>query len=235
MARANLGVLGGMGPLASAEFLQTIYRLNLALPEQGSPVCIVCSDPTFPDRTAAIVNGSVQALGERLARALESLVRIGATRLIITCVTAHYALPFLPPTLHRKVISLVDLAVQELAAFPRPRLLLASDGTRRARLFESHERWPSVADWVQFPDARHQAELHNWIFRLKSGEPAADCLSWLDRLSARYGTDGFIFGCTEFHLLQRPLAEIGEGDVQAERGVVDPLWIAARDLRKLLH
>ena len=45
-----LGVLGGMGPLASAELVHTIYRLNVAEPEQGSPALLLRSDPSIPDR-----------------------------------------------------------------------------------------------------------------------------------------------------------------------------------------
>ena len=52
-----LGILGGMGPLASAEFLKTIYEYGTRDLEQRSPACILYSDPTFPDRTQTIVNG----------------------------------------------------------------------------------------------------------------------------------------------------------------------------------
>lgn len=51
--RDPLGVLGGMGPLASAEFLKTIYECSVAGGEQRSPSVIMYSDPTFPDRTEA--------------------------------------------------------------------------------------------------------------------------------------------------------------------------------------
>ena len=48
-----LGILGGMGPLASAEFLKTIYEYGTRDLEQRSPACILYSDPTFPDRTSS--------------------------------------------------------------------------------------------------------------------------------------------------------------------------------------
>ncbi len=53
----RLGILGGMGALASAELLYTVYRLNTTEPEQGSPVCLLYSDPSIPDRTGAILRG----------------------------------------------------------------------------------------------------------------------------------------------------------------------------------
>ncbi len=41
-----LGILGGMGPSASAEFLKTIYEYGISDLEQRSPACSLYSDPT---------------------------------------------------------------------------------------------------------------------------------------------------------------------------------------------
>jgi aspartate/glutamate racemase len=78
--RGRLGIIGGIGPLASAEFLRTIYRLNAADPEQQAPDCILFSDPSFPDRTACIQAGTTPQLTARLVASLEELVRLGAER-----------------------------------------------------------------------------------------------------------------------------------------------------------
>jgi aspartate racemase len=80
---ATLGILGGMGPLASAAFLDSVYRLNTTEPEQRSPVCVVLSDPTFPDRTAAILKGETGPLTARLAAALDRLIGMGADRILV--------------------------------------------------------------------------------------------------------------------------------------------------------
>jgi aspartate racemase len=55
-----------MGPLASAEFVKTIYEYNLASREQEMPACILLSDPTIPDRTEAIQNGAEEKVVARL-------------------------------------------------------------------------------------------------------------------------------------------------------------------------
>src|SRR5260221_377430 len=104
-----LGILGGMGPLASAEFLKTIYRLNLSGSEQEAPSCVLLSAPSFPDRTAAILNGSTAILVTRLTQALEELASLGAERIVIACVTIHHLLPDVPERLRRRVVSLLDL------------------------------------------------------------------------------------------------------------------------------
>jgi aspartate racemase len=227
---STLGILGGMGPLASAEFLRTLYRLNLAEREQCAPVCVLLSDPSVPDRTDAILAGDVRELTARLEAALEQLLASGADRIVIACVTMHYVLPRLPERLRRRVINLLDLIVDGVLDSPRPRLLLATTGTRAGRVLESHARWCDIAPWLVSPGDDDQRQVHEWIYRLKTGAAADDCLSWLDCLADRYDVDGFVYGCTEFHLVSglRAAAPARDWDV------IDPLWIAASELRSLL-
>ncbi|HEY2290500.1 MAG TPA: aspartate/glutamate racemase family protein [Thermoanaerobaculia bacterium] len=221
-----------MGPLASAAFLGALYRLNLVEPEQETPSCVLLSDPTFPDRTEAILAGSTGVLVERLEPALRSLLAQGADRIVIACVTIHHVLPSIPEPLRRKVISLLDLMVDEILAAPRRRLLLATTGTRTARIFESHERWSQIEPWVVFPGEEDQRTLHEWIYHhLKAGSSGEECLRWIDSLAARYDVRGFLFGCTELHLLQDLLAARPPGPLD----VIDPLWTVARDVRKILR
>jgi aspartate racemase len=223
--KKTLGILGGMGPLASAEFLGTLYRLNVAEFEQDTPACVLLSDPTFPDRTEAILAGSTQVLAQRLEEALQTLLDMGADPIVIACVTVHHVLPQVPAPLRRRVLSLLDLVADEVLAAPRPRLLLATNGTRAARIFESHERWREIEPWTLLPGEEDQRTLHDCLYRLKAGAPGNSCIAWLKTLPRRYGTEGFVFGCTELHLLHRYLEQSpGElGDI------IDPLWTVARE------
>ncbi|HEY4574020.1 MAG TPA: aspartate/glutamate racemase family protein [Thermoanaerobaculia bacterium] len=220
-----------MGPLASAELLANLYRLNLVEPEQEMPSCLLLSDPTFPDRTAAILAGSTCVLVERLESALRSLLAQGADRIVIACVTIHHVLPGVPEPLRGKVTSLLDLMADEILAAPRRRLLLATTGTRIARIFESHERWRRIEPWVVLPGDEDQHALHEWLYRLKAGSSGEECLGWISSLAARYDVQGFLFGCTELHLLQRFLA----ARPLAPLDVIDPLWTIARDVKKILR
>jgi aspartate/glutamate racemase len=109
---------------------------------------------------------------------------------------------------------------------------LATSGTREARIFESHERWAAVAKHVRFLDDSDQERLHEWIYRLKTGEAAEPCLDWLVSLRHRYGAAGLVFGCTELHLLRGLIAARG-GEASCGT-IVDPLWVAAQNLKKIL-
>lgn len=229
--RPLLGVLGGMGPLASAELLTTLYRLNLSEHEQEAPACVLLSDPSFPDRTGAILRGETTELTERLADAVAALLELGAARVVVACVTVHRVLPELPAELRRRVVSLIDLVVDELLADPRDRLLLATTGSREGGVFTSHPRWGEVEATIRQPEPADQEALHERLYRLKRGEDPAAEVPFVEELEDRYGVEGLVFGCTELHLLQRPMAERGEPTAGR---ILDPLMTVARKCREIV-
>jgi hypothetical protein len=157
--RKRIGILGGMGPLASAEFLGTLYRSSITDREQDAPVCVMLSDPTFPDRTEQILRGDTGELAERLAAALAELTMMGADAIVITCVTVHHVLDQIPPDLRSRVVSLIDLLADEMVAVPCRRLLLTTTGTRVARVFERHRNWQKIALSIELPSDEDQETL----------------------------------------------------------------------------
>ena len=226
-----LGILGGMGPLASAELMSTIYRLSRFDREQEAPACILYSDPSVPDRTSAILAGDVEPVAARLAEGIEALLRLGAHRVVIACVTAHGILPHVPEELRRRVVSIIDLAIDEIEANPGRFLLLATRGTRAARIFQDHPRWPAVENRVVLPGEEDQERMHDWLYRIKQNEPLEPCVDWLHTLARNERVDGLIFGCTELHLLHRVWKPAANG---SELRIVDPLLTVARDLGRLM-
>lgn len=228
----TLGILGGMGPFASAEFLRTIYDLNPADREQDTPRCLLLSDPSIPDRTEAILENSVAELDRRISDALRTLVSLGVDRIVIACVTAHHVLPRIEEDLRSRVISLLDLAVDEVLAAPRPYLLLTTTGSREARVFELAPRWKEIEEWVVRPEADEQRELHERLYRLKKEVGDEEILTWLEAMAFHHKAGGVIFGCTELHLVHRTLS-FHPGRLAGQR-LVDPLLTVARSLPRLL-
>jgi aspartate racemase len=218
-----LGVLGGLGPLASAEFVRTIYSYGAGGPEQEFPVVLLYSDPSFPDRTECLRGASPdEVLLGRLTDALTRLCEMGASRLVICCVTAHHFLPRLPPHLRGRILSLVDLIFDAVMRSPKRRLLLCSNGSRQARIFQSHPLWEANRGRVVLPDADDQDAIHNEIIhRLKRNVKVEEVLPSVSALLSKYGVDSFIAGCTEIHLVARHLAAAGS------HSFIDPLTAIA--------
>ena len=227
-----LGICGGMGPFASAEFLKTIYELNPARVEQELPKCILYSDPSLVDRTESVKTGDKAALTNRLVEILEQLDLLGSDKIVVCCVTSHCFLSSVPPRLHEKLISLVDLIVDEAIARRKKHLMLCTIGARLSGVFKNHERWPEAERYIVFPAEEEQCTIHNMIYRLKLNPDDDSAIPCLERLLEKYRLDAFISGCTEIHLLTRQLMRRGRNVNRCS--FIDPLLMVASDLDRLL-
>ena len=223
-----LGVLGGMGPLASAEFLKTIYEHSLGEREQDSPVVMLYSDPRFPDRTEEFLNGSYDLLLSMLTDALQRLCDMGISRVVICCMTIHYLLPRLPRDLRERVVSLLDIIFANMSESRH--LLLCTKGTRKLGLFQSHGQWDMVKDRIVLADEEDQNLIHDLIYSTKKNHNLNDMFPVLESLLGKYEVNHFIAGCTEMHLLAKHFIRSKNGD--NEYCCVDPLAIIAEEMAR---
>lgn len=224
-----LGVVGGMGALASAEFLKTVYEQNVGRDEQDAPVVIVYSDPTFPDRTETFLRGQAHLVHAPLVTSLRRLSHMGASRFVLCCVTLHYLVPALPAEFKGDVISLLDTIFDSLRRGPRQKyLMICSTGARRLGLFDEHETSAEVRDRLVFPDEHEQQTLHQMIYEMKKGGRLPEMKTFIESLLDKYGLDCFVAGCSEIHLLSKQYPPPGEA---GRYHCIDPLLIIARELR----
>lgn len=201
-----LGIVGGLGPLASAEFVSTVYRCASWEREQDAPRVLMDSNPAFPDRTSAFLAGEEHTVLPMLEGVLNRLVGLGATRLLICCMTAHHLLPRLPAELRRKVVSVPEVIVRQLRGARGRYLVLCTRGTRHVALLERQPGWEAVADRIVFPDAADQDLVHDeLIYRLKRRADPATLAPLVASLRARYGATGIVVGCSEVHILANHL------------------------------
>ena len=222
-----VGILGGLGPLASAEFLKTIYEQWLGQTEQEMPRIVLYSDPTFLDRTPALLNGSEEVLLAQLVQALTRLRESGASKFVICCVTIHHLLQRVPHELRKDIVSLIDVMFEELIATREPHVLLCTTGTRELATFERHERYRQTSHLFVLPDDMDQREVHRMIYDIKGGQNVRERIPFVESLLDKYNVKSFIAGCTEIHLLSKHFAN-RRGDKPG--GCIDPLTSIARSL-----
>ncbi|HET7695316.1 MAG TPA: aspartate/glutamate racemase family protein [Vicinamibacterales bacterium] len=225
---AWLGVIGGLGPLVSAEFLKTIYEEGIGAREQDAPRVLLYSDPSFPDRTSAFLAGEEEPITRQLISALEQVRGAGVARTVICCVTMHHVLPRVPSDLRGQVVSLIDVIADAVTASGEKHLLLCTTGTRRLGLFERHPRWAEIRDRVALLSDRDQTRVHELIYELKVNGSIDAIAPALAALLPAYGVTSFIAGCTEMHFFAKRHVRQHGG------GCIDPLFIIARDLEALL-
>ena len=225
-----LGVLGGIGALASAEFVKTIYEFSgeLSGPEQEAPIVLLHSDPTFPDRTEALLRGDSQLLLAQFIEALEFLCAMGASQLVICCMTIHYLLPQLPGPLRERIISLPDVIFSSVESLQKKHLVICSSGTVKLGLLQQHPRWEHVQKFLLFPSEAEQQQMHDLIYKVKLNRNLLETRLFIESLLARHRVDSFVAGCSEIHLLTKQLAH-ADGE-QRGYGCIDPLTIIARQM-----
>jgi aspartate racemase len=220
-----LGVVGGLGPLASSEFVSTVYRCARWETEQDAPRLVMVSDPSFPDRTTAFLAGHDDAVLRPLVAVLHGLVELGATRLLICCTTAHHLLPRLPAELRARVVSVPRVIVDRLHHARGRWLVLCTQGTRSFRLLQREPLWEHAEQHAVFPDDEDQETVHrDLIYRIKRMADPAALLPLVRGMVEKYGADGFVVGCSELHLVAN---RIPAGD---PLGCIDPYLDVASSL-----
>jgi aspartate racemase len=137
-ARPLLGVLGGMGPLATVDFLQKLIEETPARGDEDHVPVLVYSVPQIPSRPDAIMDNGDSPLPAML-EGMRTLKRGGCAVAAIACNTAHYWYEELVRESGLPVIHIADAACSALTArAPRPRTigLIATEGTVAAGFFQ---------------------------------------------------------------------------------------------------
>jgi aspartate racemase len=217
-----VGVLGGMGPAATADFYGKLIRATPATNDQEHVRVVIWADPTVPDRSAALLGGGPDPtpLIEQGARALAAA---GAELIAIPCNTAHAFLPRIEESIGVPLVHMIEETARYVLRLTPPTDqvgLLATTGTVQAGLFQN---WLlRFGTNVVLPNATEQEEVMRAIRAIKSGDSGtrvrARVVDVVEALAAR-GAQAVITGCTEIPLV------LGRADVQIP--IVDPALVLA--------
>ncbi|MGU3537109.1 aspartate/glutamate racemase family protein [Methylobacterium sp. A54F] len=206
-----LGVLGGMGPMATVDFMGKLVRNTPAARDQDHLPVIVCSAANIPDRTAAILGEGADPL-PAMREALRRLEAAGARCIAMPCNTAHHWHAALQAGTPLPILHIVDAVADELAGQgPGPVGVLATSATVATRLYQDRLAVRGLA--CRIPDAAGQAAVMRAIRYVKGGAPAAaaDILRREAEALVAAGCRRVVMACTEI-----PVAlEAVEGPLRA--------------------
>lgn len=208
----TIGILGGMGPLATADLFRKITCLTKADCDNDHIRVYIDSNARIPDRTAAILAGGTDPVPE-MTSALRHLEACGADCIIMPCNTAHYFLPQLQAKTEIPFLSMLSATAKTCAAkFPgKTAAVLGTKGTLATGLYDRALETESVR--FLLPEETERDELMRLIYDVvKASKPLLpETEAWralLDGLRAR-GADYFILGCTELPILADTLPVSG--------------------------
>lgn len=230
----TIGIIGGLGPMATVYYLEQITRMTDAAKDQEHPRVFMLSQPDIPDRTAYILGESEENPLPVLLQAAQNLQELGADFITIPCITAHYFYEDLTKQLEIPVIHLPRCVARDVAAKGIQRVgLMATAGTIRSQVLAREFEAAGVE--VLVPDADRLKLLMQIIYeQVKKGMPV-NWESFHDvavSLQER-GAEKLILGCTELPLLKRNIAASDSGMTDEIRQIltqdcIDVLEVLAR-------
>lgn len=195
-----LGVLGGMGPLATLDFQHKLLEATPADGDWQQIPSVVWNVPQVADRQKALAGQGPSPLPQ-LLHGIDKLNQAGASHIVIACNTAHHWYDALSRASAAQILHIVDATIERLAARaqkPQRVGIIATKGTLDAGWFQRGLTAHSIDTLVPTPE-----ELADWFvpgcYAVKGGQlyEGGETLSLLaDALLAR-GADTLVLACTE--------------------------------------
>ena len=217
-----LGVLGGLGPMATAYYLELMIKMTDAATDQEHLQSIVMNFPTVPDRTAYILGRSKESPLEPMIALGCQLKAMGASVIATPCITAHYFHQALQEGIGLPMIHGIECIARQLANSGISRVgLMATDGTVQSGIFQRQVEDQGME--LVLPDEEGQAAVMTLIYdQVKAGkEPDLKLFNSVKDQLRQKGAQVVVLGCTELSMIKK---ENPLGD-----GILDALEVLAQE------
>ena len=205
----RLGILGGMGPAASAEFINRLIQQTPASCDQEHIPFVLWNEPRTPDRSISMRAGNDDPL-PYLKEGILSLKSVGCDYIVIPCNSAHYWYDEMNK-LGIPILHIVDSVVDELKCLDIDNQtigVMGTQGTIEYGIYQNHlenQGWKCIVPDKAEMDYFVQPAIHF----IKAGNMVeANCLlvKVIDSLISR-GASAVVLGCTELPLAVRELEQ----------------------------
>lgn len=226
-----IGVLGGMGSFATLHFFEALLKAFPAQKEWDRPRILIDNRCTMPSRVRAVLEGyQYDRLVTELTDSVSSLLKAGATKIILACNTSHCFLPDIYqniPEAEGKIVSIIDACCEQVAAAGEKEVsLIASEGTIQSGVFAKGLAPYGIA--VRSPENEQYLMQRKLIEAVKQNCVTEDTVEQFIALVKSFSGDALILGCTEFPVL---FSRVPAGTFAGIR-VYDPLLCAIEVLRR---
>ncbi len=199
-AKKTVGIIGGMGPMATVDLFRKIVAMTDADTDAGHIRLLIDNRPEIPDRTAAILNGEDTPVAYILDSATR-LADMGADFLVIPCNTSHCFFEKIAKGAPIPVINMIEETAIQLQKNGVSTVgLLATDGVLRVGVYDRILAEHGIR--VLHPSEARQREVMYMIYdEIKAGNPThPESLEPLLADMMLIGAQAFILGCTELPL-----------------------------------
>ena len=211
----TLGIIGGLGPMASAYLLRLIIEMTDAKTDQEHLDVILFDRPQVPDRTAYILDRTKPSPLPSMRDTAQTLERLGAGVICAPCVTSHYFYKELQESVSVPFLHMVEETGRELLSMGRKTVgILATTGTVSSGLFQT--AFEKLGLTALVPSEQGQALVMAMIYEeIKAGKAVdPEKLRAVSQELFGRGCDSLVLGCTELSLIKRDLP-LGHGYLDA--------------------
>ncbi len=205
MDKKTLGLMAGMGPLTTVDFMTRIIGGTPGSQDQDHLHIIIDHNPTIANRQDALA-GNGPDVGDDLTTMAQRLEAAGADFLAMSCNTAHAYQDVITDAINIPFISMIDATLDHLSAhFASCKVgVLATRGCLEANVYQSRFELAGL-DWIA-PEGAALDKLMNAIFEIKAGrtdgEVTQATISVINDLVFA-GADVVLVACTELPLVLR--------------------------------
>lgn len=228
----KLGIVGGVGPAATVDFMDKVIALTKAHQDQDHIRMLVEHNPKIPDRTKNLIaKGTDPSIS--IYSACMKLEQGGANAIVIPCNTAHAFIDRVQPFLQIPIINMLEETAKEIVhKFPTVKQvgLLATTGTIQSKIYQNI--FTQYGLEILEPNIEHQKVMMSVIYGehgVKAGFTDGECKESLINVILHLinnGAEASILGCTEL-----PLVIAGSDDYSLAGKLIpllDPTKIVAR-------
>lgn len=201
----RLGVLGGMGPAASAEFMVRLTAQTPAKRDQDHIPTILWSDPAVPDRSTSMRNGDDKPLPYLLA-GIQGLVSVGCNLIVMPCNTAHLWFKEMEKqaSWHARIVHIVDSvadALLDVSVVDSKIGVMGTQATVELGLYQYRLNklgWNCIVPTKQEMDTLVQPAID--LIKANQFEAAHPMLMTVIHSLIGRGATAVVLGCTEIPL-----------------------------------
>lgn len=206
MNKKTLGIIGGVGPLATMFLGEMIVRRTKATKDQEHVHTIIDNDTTIPDRTAYILDQTKENPIPYLTKDIEKLVSVGAEVICIPCNTAHSFYEEMQHSSPVPVLHMIRETAKQAATSGAKNVgILATDGTLTAGVYQKALLEVGIEPIIPDQETQHlvMSVIYDYI---KAGKDVT-LQQWnrIEEVMKSRGCDKIILGCTELSIVNKEL------------------------------
>ena len=202
--RKVLGVIGGVGPLSTAYFMEVVIHMTDAATDQEHIDMIVLNHTEIPDRTEYILDHTRPNPAPMMCADAARLEQMGADVIVTPCNTAHYFYSDLAAAVQVPFLNMIGETAARLSELGAKRVgILATTGTVQSGLFQETLHKAGIEPEV--PSGENQQYVMDIIYdNIKADRPLdVDKFKAVIGEMKLRGCDRVILGCTELSVLKR--------------------------------